>query len=324
MHCVSVGRALPNSVRDSIIGLVTLLMSAQAAYAETAVERGSYLVNTIMACGNCHTPRDANGAFVSGKAFSGGLTITTPAFAATAPNITQDRDTGIGDWSDAEIKRALIEGVRPDHGHLGGVTLAAVMPANFYKALLPEDLDAIVAYLRTVKAVRNTVPEPEYKMPVHRQPYPDAEKGFAKSEFSDSVRHGAYLVTIGHCMGMSLDLVGRRLRLQGWFGARRATVRADNREGTAQYSGAEHHFGSRGRHRCLERYGDRARDPAGHRPRRPSSQSADGVCVLRMPKRCRYRGHHRIFAYAEVTCGRGARELRRSVPSQLMRALGKN
>ena len=37
-------------------------------------------------------------------------------------------------------------------------------------------------------------------MPVHRQPYPDAEKGFAKSEFSDSVRHGAYLVTIGHCM----------------------------------------------------------------------------------------------------------------------------
>jgi mono/diheme cytochrome c family protein len=200
MHCVSVRRAPPNSVRDSIIGLVTLLMSAQAAYAETAVERGSYLVNTIMACGNCHTPRDANGAFVSGKAFSGGLTITTPAFAATAPNITQDRDTGIGDWSDAEIKRALIEGVRPDHGHLGGVTLAAVMPASFYKALLPEDLDAIVAYLRTVKAVRNTVPEPEYKMPVHRQPYPDAEKGFAKSEFSDSVRHGAYLVTIGHCM----------------------------------------------------------------------------------------------------------------------------
>jgi mono/diheme cytochrome c family protein len=151
-------------------------MSAQAACAATSVERGSYLVNTIMACGNCHTPRDANGAFVSGKAFSGGLTITTPAFAATAPNITQDRDTGIGDWSDAEIKRALIEGVRPDHGHLGGVTLAAVMPASFYKALLPEDLDAIVAYLRTVKAVRNTVPEPEYKMPYTDRPIPTPKR----------------------------------------------------------------------------------------------------------------------------------------------------
>jgi hypothetical protein len=42
--------------------------------------------------------------------------------------------------------------------------------ASFYKALLPEDLDAIVAYLRTVNAVRNTVAEPEYKMPVHHQP----------------------------------------------------------------------------------------------------------------------------------------------------------
>jgi mono/diheme cytochrome c family protein len=200
MHRVSINRVPRYSVRGGIIAISALLMSAQAVHAQTAVERGSYLVNTIMACGNCHTPRDANGAFVSDKAFSGGLTITTPAFAATAPNITEDRQTGIGDWSDAEIKRALIEGVRPDHGHLGGMTLAAVMPASFYKALLPEDLDAIVAYLRTVKAVHNTVPEPEYKMPVRREPYPDAEKGFAKSEFSNPIRHGAYLVTIGHCM----------------------------------------------------------------------------------------------------------------------------
>jgi Cytochrome c len=74
------------------------------------------------------------------------------------------------------------------------------MPAGFYKALLPDDLDAIVAYLRTVKPVRNAVPDPEYKLPVHRDPYPAAERGFNKSEFSDPVRHGAYLVTIGHCM----------------------------------------------------------------------------------------------------------------------------
>jgi mono/diheme cytochrome c family protein len=187
-------------VATFIIPILALLALAVPALAETAVERGAYLVNTVMACGNCHTPRDASGAFVTDKAFSGGLTINTPAFVATAPNITQDRETGIGDWSDAEIKRALIEGVRPNHGHFQGVTLAAVMPASFYKALLPDDLDAIVAYLRTVKAVSNTVSDPEYKMPVHRQPYPDAEKGFAKSDFSDPVKHGAYLVTIGHCM----------------------------------------------------------------------------------------------------------------------------
>jgi mono/diheme cytochrome c family protein len=200
MHKSFVTRASRHSARAGIIAVVACLAWTHPARAETPAERGAYLVNTVMACGNCHTPRDASGALMPGKAFSGGLTIMTPAFVATAPNITQDRETGIGAWSDAEIKRALVEGVRPDHGHLPGVTLAAVMPASFYKALLPDDLDAIVAYLRTLKAVRNTVPDPEYKMPVHRQPYPDAEKGFTKSDFSDPVRRGAYLVTIGHCM----------------------------------------------------------------------------------------------------------------------------
>jgi mono/diheme cytochrome c family protein len=90
--------------------------------------------------------------------------------------------------------------MRPDHGHLAGVPLAAVMPAAFYKALLPADLDAIVAYLHTVKPVHNEVSEPVYKAPVHREPYPDAEAGFTAAAFTDPVRHGAYLATIGHCM----------------------------------------------------------------------------------------------------------------------------
>jgi len=182
--------------------LFAALETAKAqSMAQSPVERGNYLVNTIMACGNCHTPRDAGGKPVTERAFSGGgLTLTTPAFIATAPNITPDVETGIGGWSDAEIKRALVTGMRPDHGHLAGVPLAAVMPANFYKALLPEDLDAIVAYLRTIRPIRNEVPEPVYKAPVHRDPYPDAETGFSTAMFADSAKRGAYLVTIGHCM----------------------------------------------------------------------------------------------------------------------------
>jgi mono/diheme cytochrome c family protein len=154
-----------------------------------------------MACGNCHSPRDAEGRTIAEKAFSGGgLTFTTPAFIATAPNITPDVETGIGSWSDAEIKRALVEGMRPGHGHLAGVPLAAIMPASFYKALLPDDLDAIVAYLRTVRPIRSEVPDPVYKAPVRRDSYPDAEAGFSKAMFADPVERGAYLVTIGHCM----------------------------------------------------------------------------------------------------------------------------
>ena len=177
-----------------------LLAASGGAMAQTPGERGAYLVNTIMACGNCHSPRDADGKPIAGREFSGGVTFTTPAFVATAPNITPDLETGIGRWSDAAIKRALVEGMRPDHGRLAGVPLAAIMPANFYKALLPDDLDAVVAYLRNVKPIRSESPDPVYKTAVRRDPYPDAEAGFDKTMFADPVRRGAYLVTIGHCM----------------------------------------------------------------------------------------------------------------------------
>jgi mono/diheme cytochrome c family protein len=186
--------------RFGIAGCVLLSAACGSAVAQSPAERGGYLVNTIMACGSCHTPRGADGKAIGEKAFSGGPVFTTPAFVATAPNITPDRETGIGSWSEAEIKRALVEGVRPDHGKLAGVPLAAIMPANFYKALLPDDLDAIVAYLRSIEPIRNETPDPVYKMPVRRDPYPDAEAGFTKAMFSDPVRRGAYLLTIGHCM----------------------------------------------------------------------------------------------------------------------------
>jgi mono/diheme cytochrome c family protein len=177
-----------------------LLLAMQEAGAQSQVERGGYLVNTIMACGNCHTPRDPDGKPIAERALSGGLTFATPAFTATASNITPDVETGIGSWSDAEIRHALMQGTRPDHGRLAGVPLAAIMPANFYKALMPDDLDAIVAYLHTLKPIRNEVPDTIYKAPVHRDPYPEAETGFNKGMFGDPVKRGAYLATIGHCM----------------------------------------------------------------------------------------------------------------------------
>ena len=184
------------------LGLACLLLSGfvNAAMAESAIERGDYLVNTILACGNCHTPRDAKGGTIKDKALSGGRLFSTPAFVVTTSNITPDLETGIGSWSDVEIKRALVDGIRPEHDRLAGVPLAAIMPANFYKALLPEDLDSVVAYLRSVKPVHNAIADRVYKAPVHRDPYPDAENGFNKTMFVDQVKRGAYLVTIGHCM----------------------------------------------------------------------------------------------------------------------------
>jgi mono/diheme cytochrome c family protein len=196
---VSASNAMPKYVALSAF-LAAVAISAQPAAAQTPVERGSYLVNTILACGNCHTPKTPDGRAIADKELSGGAWFTAPPFDATSANITQDKETGIGTWTDAEIKRALMEGMRPNHGKLAGTPLAGIMPANYYKALLPGDLDAIVAYLRQVKAVKNEVTAPVYKLPVGRDVYPDAEKGFTEADMRDPVRRGAYLVTIGHCM----------------------------------------------------------------------------------------------------------------------------
>ena len=141
-----------------------------AACADTPVERGAYLVNTIMTCGNCHSPKGPPDV-VAGKDFSGGLRFNEPPFDVTAPNITPDKDTGIGAWSDADIKKLLRTGVRPN-----GVPIAAVMPTGFYDIVTDADMDAIVAYLRTLKPISNKVPDPIYKMSAPRQVFPGAEK----------------------------------------------------------------------------------------------------------------------------------------------------
>jgi mono/diheme cytochrome c family protein len=170
------------------------LAFAQIAAAETPVERGSYLVNTIMTCANCHSPKGPPAA-TAGKDFSGGLTFDEPPFKVTASNITQDKETGIGNWSDADIKTLLRTGVRPN-----GVPIAAVMPTGFYGIITDADMDAIVAYLRTLKPVSNKVPDPIYKMALPRQVFPGAEKPANAADFGDPVKKGFYLVTIGHCL----------------------------------------------------------------------------------------------------------------------------
>src|SRR3982751_3531687 len=115
------------------------------AAAETPLERGSYLVNAVMVCDGCHTPRGPGG-YDMDRRFSGGAQVFDgPAYTVRGSNITSDRETGIGAWSKDDIKRLLIQGVRPN-----GVQVAPIMPYNFYTILTPGDLDAIAIYLKTI------------------------------------------------------------------------------------------------------------------------------------------------------------------------------
>jgi len=177
-----------------MLGLAAAAMVTSGAMAQSAVERGSYLVNTIMTCGNCHSPKGPPAA-VAGKDFSGGLRFDEPPFDVTAPNITPDKETGIGNWTDAQIKTLLLTG-KNEHG----IQAAEVMPTAFYPILTPGDLDGIVAYLRSLTPVKNKVADPIYKIALPHHVFPGAEKSYSQADLNDKLKRGFYLVTIGHCM----------------------------------------------------------------------------------------------------------------------------
>jgi mono/diheme cytochrome c family protein len=178
-----------------MLGFVAAVtMTSGAAAQSAAVQRGDYLMNTIMTCANCHSPKGPPAA-TAGKDYSGGLRFDEPPFDVTAPNITQDKETGIGNWTDAQIKTMILTGKNPN-----GIQEAEVMPTAYYPILTPGDLNGIVAYLRTLKPVKNKVPDPIYKIALPHHVFPGAEKAYTQSDLNDKLKRGFYLVTIAHCM----------------------------------------------------------------------------------------------------------------------------
>ena len=128
---------------------IPILALTTSAAAQSSLQRGDYLVNAVMACDGCHTPRDSSG-FVMEKRFSGGSqTWDAPEYTVKGSNITPDPDTGIGRWSDSDIKISLTEGLRPY-----GMPVAPRMPFAFYKLMTDRDLDSVVTYLRSIPAVK--------------------------------------------------------------------------------------------------------------------------------------------------------------------------
>jgi mono/diheme cytochrome c family protein len=200
-------------LRLVMFAATALVAAASAAAAETLVERGDYLVNAVMACDGCHTPRTAAG-FVMEKRFSGGSQVwDEAAYTVRGPNITPDRETGIGSWKDADLKRALVEGVRPS-----GVPLVPQMPFPFYRILTPRDADALVAYIRAAAPVRHEVPPPVYKAAVQAPVIPGAEGPISEEALKDPVKRGFYLATLAHCMECHARRPDGVQDYKGWWG----------------------------------------------------------------------------------------------------------
>jgi mono/diheme cytochrome c family protein len=165
------------------------------------VQRGEYLAKHVTACLTCHAqpdwtryagppqgPPGAGGDCLQGKGIPG---------AICSANITPDKETGLGGWTDGEILRAMREGVDRD-----GKALFPLMPYEEYSRMSDEDARSIVAYLRSMPAVSYEAPPTHLDFPLGHfiKQVPKPLSGpVAEPDRSDPVRYGEYLASIGAC-----------------------------------------------------------------------------------------------------------------------------
>jgi mono/diheme cytochrome c family protein len=161
----------------------------------TAVARGRYVFRAA-ACSSCHTAQE--GAFLAG-----GLAMVTHLGTFYVPNITTDRETGIGGWSFEDFRRSMVEGVAPDGCHY-----YPIFPYPWYTGMADGDLADLWAYLKTVPAVRKEEPPHDLMFPLTLRPLIWVWKlfNFSRQERAETsglpaeATRGSYLVNhLGHC-----------------------------------------------------------------------------------------------------------------------------
>lgn len=186
-----------------VFGTTACEQSTNSADNGALLERGEYLVEGIVGCGNCHSGRTAEGELIPGMEYGGNFVIEEPGFRAYAPNISPHPEKGIGSWTDLEIERAIREGIGRD-----GQVLGPPMAFPFYRDISTNDMAAIIAYLRSVPAIDREVPRSTYSMelppnwgPPVTDPIPDVPR-------SDTLAYGRYLThALGHCTDCHTPLV---------------------------------------------------------------------------------------------------------------------
>src|SRR4030095_5711256 len=135
--------------------LLPVISHAGQAQTETLVSKGQYIFALAGGCA-CHT-------VPKGTPHAGGRAFPIPLGTVYSTNITQDKETGLGAWSDQQIQDAMVKGIRRD-----GSRILPVMTFEKYSRLAQEDLQALIAYLRTLKPVKKATPELKTRAPFLR------------------------------------------------------------------------------------------------------------------------------------------------------------
>ena len=133
---------------------------------EARLERGKYLYENLMHCAGCHGQNDYTrfaSPVIPGRSGGGFVFMKELGLpgSITAPNITPDKETGIGNWTDGEKIRAIREGISKD-----GRALFPMMPYSEYRKASDDDIYSLVAYLNTLPPVNNAVPKSVVAFPV--------------------------------------------------------------------------------------------------------------------------------------------------------------
>ncbi len=164
------------------------------------LERGAYLVRDVAGCVYCHSDVESVGEVlqprVSGEG-AGHVWAPEGMPWLVAPNITPDKDTGAGSWSDDAIARAVREGIGHD-----GRALFPMMPYGNFRNMSDEDLASVIVYMRTLKPVRREQPRSTVPFPINRliNAAPQPVDGRVRSpDLSDPLVRGRYLVTMASC-----------------------------------------------------------------------------------------------------------------------------
>ena len=129
------------------------------------IERGRYLATTMYSCIDCHSQRDPEKfmmPLIPGTEGMGGMDMGESAGFVPARNITQDKETGIGTWTDGEIFRAITVGVNKN-----GDPLAPMMPFPLFGQLDSNDIIAVIAYIKTLKPIHNEVGDKSLNFPLN-------------------------------------------------------------------------------------------------------------------------------------------------------------
>src|SRR5947199_9986974 len=157
--------------------------------------RGEYLVNGVLGCFGCHTDPDwskPGAPPAAGREGSGHVWSDQMMPWLIAPNITSDKETGVGGWSDDTLARAIREGIGHD-----GRALFPIMPYPNYRWMPDEDLASVVVYLRSLPPVRNQLPKTDIVFPVkyliRNAPQPITTP-VPQPDLSDPVKRGSFLV----------------------------------------------------------------------------------------------------------------------------------